>query len=188
VAEVLLFHHALGLTPGCHAFADRLRAAGHVVHLPDLFEGETFSTVADGVAHAERTGFDALVERGRSAADGLPAELVYAGMSLGVVPAQQLAQNRPGARGALLLHGAVPLSAFGGAWPTGVPLQIHTMERDELGDVDVAADLVATVEAAELHLYPGDRHLFTDEGTPDHDRAATELVVQRVLEFLRRTG
>jgi dienelactone hydrolase len=187
VAEVLLFHHALGLTAGCVAFADRLRDGGHVVHTPDLFEGRTFASVADGVRYAEEVGFAAIVERGQRAAEGLPDSVVLAGMSLGAMPAQMLAQTLPGAAGAVLLHGCVPLSVYGGAWPPGVPLQIHTMDRDELGDVDVARELVATVEGAQLHLYPGDGHLFTDPGSPDHDAAATALVVRRVLEFLQNT-
>jgi dienelactone hydrolase len=188
VAEVLLFHHALGLTPGCVAFADRLRAAGHVVHAPDLFEGRTFTSVVDGVRHAEQIGFDTIVERGRRAAEPLPAAIVPAGFSLGVMPAQMLAQNRPGVKGALLLHGCLPLSVYGGSWPGGVPLQIHTMALDDLGDVHVARGVVEAVEGAELHLYPGDGHLFTDSGSPDHDAAATAQVLRRVLEFLRRIG
>jgi dienelactone hydrolase len=188
VAEVLLFHHALGLTAGCVALADRLRAAGHVVHTPDLFEGRTFSSVTDGLEYAEQVGFDTIVERGRRAAEGLPDGIVPAGLSLGVMPAQLLAQTRPAAMGSLLLHGSVPLSMYGGAWPPGVPLQIHTMADDELGDVDVARELVADVDGAELHLYPGDGHLFTDPGSPDYDEAATALVMRRVLEFLRTLG
>lgn len=188
MAEVLLFHHALGLTAGCVAFADRLRGGGHVVHTPDLFEGRTFASVTDGARYAEEVGFAAIVERGRRAAEGLPGSVVLAGMSLGAMPAQMLTHTRPGAAGALLLHGCVPLSVYGGAWPAGVPLQIHTMDRDELGDVDVARELVAVVEGAELHLYPGDGHLFTDSGSPDYDEAATALVVQRVLGFLQTIG
>lgn len=188
MAEVLLFHHALGLTAGCVAFADELRAAGHVVHTPDLFDGRTFSSVTAGVGYAEQVGFDTIVERGRRAAEPLPPAIVPAGFSLGVMPAQMLAQTRPGAAGALLLHGCVPLSAFGGAWPDGVPLRIHTMADDELGDVDVARELVAAVDGARLHLYPGAGHLFTDPGSPDHDAAAAALVMRRVLEFLRSAG
>ncbi len=188
MAEVLLFHHALGLTAGCVAFADRLRDGGHVVHTPDLFERRTFASVADGVRYAEEVGFAAIVERGRRAAEGLPDSVVLAGMSLGAMPAQMLAQTRRGAAGALLLHGCVPLSEYGGAWPPGVALQIHTMDRDELGDVDVAREIVAAVDGAELHLYPGAGHLFIDPGSPDHDEAATALVVQRVLGFLERVG
>lgn len=188
MAEVLLFHHALGLTAGVVAFAGRLQAAGHVVHTPDLFEGRSFSSVADGVGYAEQVGFDTIAERGRRAADDLPAAIVPAGFSLGVIPAQMLAQTRPGAAGALLLHGCLPLSGDGGTWPRGVPLQIHTMEGDELGDVDVARELVAAVDGAELHLYPGGGHLFTDPGSPDYDEAATALVVQQALAFLRNIG
>jgi len=184
VAELLLFHHALGLTPGCLSFADRVRADGHVVHVPDLYEGRTFTELDEGVAHAEKVGFDTIVERGRVAAESLPNELVYGGFSLGVMPAQMLAQTRPGARGALLFHGSVPISAFGQTWPQGVPLQIHTMEHDDWGDVDIARQLAEAIEGAELFLYPGDRHLFADESGPDYDESAATLLRQRVLSFL----
>jgi dienelactone hydrolase len=188
MAELLLFHHALGLTAGVTAFADALRGAGHVVHVPDLYDGRTFTDLDEGVAHARGVGFDRIIERGRRAAEDLPTELVYGGFSLGVVPAQALAQNRLGAKGALLFHAAIPPSEFGGPWPAGVPLQIHTMEDDELGDVDVARDLAHEIDGAELFLYPGDRHLFTDSSIPDHDQAAAALLMERVLNFLERVG
>ena len=184
MAEVLLFHHAQGLTAGCRSFADELRTAGHVVHAPDLYDGETFAELADGMGYVRQIGFDTIMERSRRAAESLPEELVYAGFSLGAMPAQMLAQTRPGARGALLLHAAIPLSEFGGSWPEGVPLQVHTMEGDDLGDVDVARELAATIAGAELFLYPGDRHLFTDSSLPDYDERAATLVTQRVLGFL----
>lgn len=184
MTEVLLFHHAQGLTPGIVAFADELRAAGHVVHTPDLYDGRTFAGLDEGIAHAERLGFDTIVARGLRAAEELPNELVYAGFSLGAMPAQMLAQTRPGARGALLFHAAIPLSEFGGRWPHGVPLQIHTMADDELGDVDVARELAAAIDGAELFLYTGDRHLFADSSLPAYDEAAANLGTRRVLEFL----
>jgi dienelactone hydrolase len=188
MSEVLLFHHALGLTEGCLAFADDLRAAGHTVHTPDLFKGELFSSVDHGVAHAEEIGFGTILERGRLAAEALPAELVYAGFSLGVMPAQMLAMTRSGAVGAVLMHAAVPLDEFGGEWPDGLALQIHTMEDDDWGDAAVARDLADTVSGAEVFIYPGDRHLFTDRGTPDHDEPAASLVLSRVLDLLERVG
>jgi dienelactone hydrolase len=188
VAELLLLHHTQGLTPGCLAVADELRAAGHVVHAPDLYDGKTFAELDDGIGYARQMGFDTMQERGVRAADGLPPEIVYAGLSLGVVPAQMLAQTRPGAKGAVLLHAAIPPSEFGGPWPPGVPLQIHTMEEDELGDVDVARELADTVEDAQVFLYPGDRHLFTDSSLPAYDAAAAALVMQRVLALLDGIG
>jgi len=188
VAEVLLFHHALGLTPGVQAFAGEISAAGHTVHTPDLYEGATFRSVADGVAHAKSIGFDVIMERGREVASLLRPGLVYGGFSLGVVPAQMLVQTRPGARGALFFHGAIPTSEFDGPWPAGVPLQIHTMENDEMGDIDVARDLAASIEGAELYVYAGDSHLFTDSGSADYDETATKLVMSRVLAFLERAG
>lgn len=187
MAEVVLFHHAQGLTTGCLAFADDLRAAGHVVHVPDLYDGHTFTNLVDGMAYVEAMGFDTAMERGRTFAEGLPDEIVYAGFSLGVMPAQLLAQTRPGARGALLLHASVPAPEFG-LWPKGAPAQIHTMEDDEWGDVDVARELAETIDEVELFVYPGDRHLFTDRSLSDHDEAAAALVMQRVLRFLDGIG
>jgi dienelactone hydrolase len=188
MAEVVLFHHALGLTPGVVAFADQLRDAGHTVHTPDLYDGRTFATVDDGVANAAEIGFDEVRERAVRAVQGLPAGLVYAGISLGVMPAQRLAQTRPGARGALLLEACVPVSEFSDAWPDGVPVQVHGMDADPFfageGDVDAARALVQEAKDGELFLYPGDQHLFTDSSLPSYDAAAAALVTERVLAFL----
>jgi len=182
MAEILLFHHAHGLTVGVLAFADDLRAAGHTVHTPDLYEGEVFHDLEAGVAHAQQVGFGTLIGRGIACAAELPDGLVYAGFSLGVLPAQALAQSRPGARG------AVPVSEFGAAWPAGVPVQVHAMDADPWfvgdGDIDAAQALVAEADDAELFLYPGDQHLFADSSLPSYDAAAAGLLRERVLSFL----
>jgi dienelactone hydrolase len=188
MAEVLLFHHAQGLTSGVRDFAEGLRQAGHTVHVPDLYEGRVFDDLETGVAYAAEVGFGTLAERGMLAAEGLPEELVYAGFSLGVLPAQMLAQTRPGAKGALLFHSCVPTSEFGGAWPEGVPVQIHGMDGDEIfveeGDIDAARALVAATTNAELFLYPGDQHLFADPSLPSYDEPAAKLLTDRVSDFL----
>src|SRR6184192_4639125 len=186
MAEVLLFHHAQGQTAGFLAFADELGASGHTVHTPDLYDGKTFTDLDEGVGYAKQVGFDTIAERGRLAAEGLPNELVYAGFSLGVMPAQMLAQTRPAAKGALLFSAAFPASEFGDQWPPGVPLQIHVMEGDEWAaeDLPAARELTETTEDAELFLYPGDRHLFADSSLPDYDETAAALLKQRVLSFL----
>jgi dienelactone hydrolase len=188
MAEVLLFHHALGLTPGVVTFADELRRAGHTVHTPDLFEGRTFDTLQEGVAHAEKVGFGEILARGVRSADTRPAELVYAGFSLGVLPAQKLAQTRVGARGAVLCYSCVPVSEFGSGWPDGVPVQVHGMNADPIfvgeGDIDAARALVDEAADAELFLYAGDQHYFADSSLPSYDPEAAALLTQRVLEFL----
>jgi dienelactone hydrolase len=188
MAEVVLFHHALGLTPGVVAFADELRAAGHTVHTPDLFEGRTFGSIEEGVAHAEEIGFDEVIARGARAVEELPAELVYAGFSLGVLPAQMLAQTRPGAQGALFFYSCVPVSEFGPSWPAGVPVQVHGADADPIfmaeGDVDAARALVAEADDAELFLYPGDQHYFADSTLASYDPDAAALLTRRVLDFL----
>ncbi|WP_314615282.1 dienelactone hydrolase family protein [Streptomyces stackebrandtii] len=188
MAEVLLFHHSLGLTDGFAAFAGELRRAGHTVHLPDLYEGRTFDDLEAGVAYAREVGFDVLRERGEKAAEGLPEGLVYAGFSLGVVPAQKLAQTRAGALGALLFSACLPVSAFGPAWPDGVPVQVHGMDADpyfvEDGDLAAARELVAGAADRELFLYPGSSHLFAERGAESYVPEATAACVERVLAFL----
>jgi dienelactone hydrolase len=188
MAEVLVFHHAQGQTPGFLAFVDELRRAGHAVHAPDLYDGHTFESLDDGLAYAREVGFGNLLERGVRAADDLPSELVYAGFSLGVMPAQKLAQTREGARGALLFHACLPTSEFGSSWPVDVPVQIHAMEADQFfvddGDIDAARALIDSAEQAELFLYPGDQHLFADGSLPSYDADAAALLSERVLDFL----
>jgi dienelactone hydrolase len=189
VAEAVLFHHAQGLTPGIVAFADGLRRAGHTVHTPDLFDGRTFGSIDEGMAYAQEIGFpDGVIDRGDRAVAELPRGLVYAGFSLGVLPAQKLAQTRSGARGALLCYSCVPVSAFGSAWPAGVPVQVHGMDRDPVfvdeGDLDAARELVAEADDGELFLYPGDQHYFADSSLPSYDADATALMTQRMLAFL----
>lgn len=188
MAEVVLFHHAQGLTPGVIAFADQLRAAGHTVHTPDLFDGHTFDTLEEGLGYAGKVGFGAVTDRGVRAAEGLPAEVVYAGFSLGVVAAQQLAQTRAGARGALLFHSCIPVSEFGSSWPDGVPVQVHGMDADSFfvddGDLAAARALVDEAADAELFLYPGEQHLFADSSLSSYDAGASALLTERVLDFL----
>jgi dienelactone hydrolase len=195
MAEVVLFHHVQGLTDGIRAFAEELRAGGHTVHTPDLF-GERPASIDDGIALVQSIGKDVLSERADRAVADLPGGLVYAGFSFGAGTAQRLAQTRPGARGALLYESCLPISGEWaiGPWPDGVPVQIHGMDKDPFfaleGDIDAARELVATVgsQLAELFVYPGDRHLFTDSSLPSYDPDPARLVLQRSKEFLDRVG
>ncbi|CAL9329666.1 dienelactone hydrolase family protein [Streptomyces sp. enrichment culture] len=186
MAEVVLFHHVQGLTSGVVAFADELRAAGHTVHTPDLFDGRTFGSLEEGTAYVRQVGFGEVTARGVRAADALPRDVVHAGFSLGVVPAQELAQTRAGARGALLMHACIPVSEFGAAWPAGVPVQVHAMKDDAFfaEDAEAARALVAGSHDAELFLYPGEQHLFADSSLPSYDPDAAALLTRRAVDFL----
>jgi dienelactone hydrolase len=192
MTEVVLFHHALGLTPGIHSFAERLRQAGHTVNAPNLFDGRTFARVHEGVAHAESIGFGEVMARGERAVEGLPSELVYVGFSLGVLPAQRLAQTRPGALAAVLCYSAVPVSEFGDSWPEEVPVQIHGMDNDPIfvgeGDIDFAREIVDQANDGELFLYSGEDHYFADDTLPSYDAEATALMTERILGLLARVG
>ena len=186
MTEVLLYHHVQGLTGGVHSFADELRQAGHTVQTPDLFDGRTFETLEDGMGFARGEGFGALAEKGVAAAEGIRPEVVYAGFSFGVMIAQQLAQTRAGARGALLMAACLPVSEFGDAWPADVPVQVHGKDADPffLEDLEAARALDDSTDQAELFLYPGEEHLFADSSLPAHDPAAAALLTERVLAFL----
>jgi dienelactone hydrolase len=187
MAEIVVFHHAHGLTPGMRRFADRFRAAGHTVHTPDLFEGRTFDSLDEGVAYADGIGLEPIIERGISAVQVLPESVFYAGLSLGGMVAQALTQTRAGAKGALLISAAAPAKWFG-EWPSGVPLQIHAAESDTWVELDAARELATTVRDAELFVYPGDRHLFADETLPDYDSESARLLMDRALTFVSKAG
>jgi dienelactone hydrolase len=196
MADVVLFHHLQGLTDGVSAFAEQLRADGHTVLTPDLFGGERPGSVDEGADYIHSVGAEVLDARADRIVATLPDDVVYAGFSWGAARAQRFAQTRPGARGALLYESCIPITgewAFG-PWPDGVAVQIHGMDSDPFfaleGDIDAARELVETLgpELAELFVYRGDRHLFTDSSLPSYDAAATALVVQRSREFLNRLG
>ena len=186
MTEVVLYHHVQGLTEGVQSFAEELRQAGHIVHTPDLFDGRTFDTIEEGMAFAREAGFGPLAERGLAAAKGIRPDVVYAGFSFGVTVAQQLAQTRPGARGALLIYSCLPVSEFGDAWPEGVPVQVHGKDADPFfaEDLQAAQALVDATDGAELFVYPGEEHLFADSSLPAYDAVAAALLTERVLAFL----
>ncbi|MFG2009179.1 dienelactone hydrolase family protein [Micromonospora sp. NPDC048868] len=196
MADVVLFHHLRGLTDGLRGFAEQLRAGGHTVHAPDLFDGELPATLDEGFALTKSIGREVLGERADRAVAELPDGLVYAGFSWGAATAQRLAQTRPGARGALLYESCLPVTGEWavGPWPAGVPVQIHGMDADPFfaleGDIEAARELVGIVgpDLGELFVYPGDQHLFTDSTLPSYDAEATALVLRRSREFLDRLG
>lgn len=192
MTEIVLFHHVQGLTPGVVAFADELRAAGHTMHTPDLFDGRTFPTLEEGIAYAGTVGFGTILDRGVDVPEAQGSDLVYAGFSMGVMPAQKLAQTRSGARGAFFIDSCLPVDEFGDGWPDGLPVQIHGMDNDPIfageGDLDAAKDLVDSAERGELFIYPGNVHLFADSSLPSYDQAATKVLTGRVLDFLSKLG
>ena len=181
-----MYHHVQGLTEGVRSFAEELRQAGHTVHTPDLFDGRTFDTYRGGHGLRARSGVRRAGRAGGGRRRGIGAEAVYAGFSFGVMAAQQLAQTRPGARAALLMSACLPVSEFGDAWPEGVPVQVHGKDADPFfaEDLEAAQALVHSTDRAELHLYPGEEHLFADSSLPAYDAAAATLLTERVLAFL----
>ena len=189
MAHLVLFHHALGLTDGVRSFAGEIRDAGHDVTTPDLFDGRTFAAVEDGVALAESIGFDAVIERGVDAVSSVDGRFVVAGFSLGVLPAQKLAQTDARVDGAILLHSAVPPSMFGDGWPDGRPVSIHVAESDPFAEEDrEAIESLSDDAGADVFTYPGSGHLIAEVGHTDHDPTAHDLIVERTIAFLAAHG
>lgn len=188
MTEIVLFHHVQGLTDGVRAFAGELSARGHAVHTPDLFEGKTFGTIDEGLAHVREVGFSAVLQRGIDAAAGLPGDVVYAGFSLGVMPAQRLVQTSPEALGGLFFSGFVTPDDLGSPWRDDVPVQVHAMDQDPFfvdeGDIDAARAVQAEHSNLEIVLYPGAGHLFADSTSPDYDSESAALLLDRSDTFL----
>ena len=196
MAEVVLFHSVLGLSPGVFSAAERLRAAGHTLHTPDFFDGEVFDDLEEGMRKEEDLGFQEIARRARDSVASLPEGLIFCGFSLGAMHAEALAASRPGALGAVLMAGAVPVEGleeyFGiERWPEGVPVQVHYAEDDPW--VEAEEEVVPLGEAVrgagaafEAHSYPGSGHLFFEPGVPEYDLASSEEMWERVLDFLDR--
>jgi dienelactone hydrolase len=190
--EIVLFHSALGLRPAVREFADHLRAAGHTVHTPDLFEGALFDNLAEGMRRRDEIGIEALIGRAQAAVEGLPDPVVFGGFSMGSTAAEFLAATRPGARAAILMHGAFDPAAFGiEAWPD-VPVQVHYANGDPEVDLEGIRALESAVGAAgspvEVYAYDGGGHLFEDAAYDGHNAASAESMRKRVLGFLTRLG
>jgi dienelactone hydrolase len=196
MAEVVLFHSVLGLRPGVLGAAERLREAGHTVHTPDLFDGDVFDNIDDGMRKEENLGSPEIARRSTEAVAGLPDGLVFAGFSMGIAYAEWLAASRPGALGAVLMHGAVPVEAlieyFGvERWPEGVPVQVHYAADDPW--VEAEQEVVPLGNAVrdtgaefEAYVYPGSGHLFADSDYFEYDRASSKTMWKRVIAFLDR--
>lgn len=188
MADIILFHHVLGLTDGVRSFADLLRAQGHTVHTPDLFEGRTFPSIDEGIGYAGTIGFDEITRRGIEAAADLPKQAVFGGFSVGVMPAQQLLQTTPEALGGLFLHSFIDPTELEGTWPESRPVQVHGMDHDPFftgdGDLDAARAVQSEHPELEIFLYPGSAHLFTDSSSADYDQAAAVQVLERASDLL----
>ncbi|MET7766503.1 dienelactone hydrolase family protein [Streptomyces sp. NPDC005336] len=186
-STILLFHSAYGLRPAVHAAADRLRAAGHEVIVPDLYEGRTAGTVEEGMAIRERIGREELLKRAITAAAPYSDRgLVYAGFSLGGSVAQNLALGDNKARGLLLLHGTSDIADD--AATDELPVQLHVADPDPFEPHDWLSAWYLRMRRAgadvEVFRYPGAGHLFTDPELPDYDKEAAEATWRVALGFL----
>ncbi|MEU9299497.1 dienelactone hydrolase family protein [Streptomyces sp. NPDC048269] len=185
--NIMLFHSTYGLRPAVHAAADRLRAAGHQVQVPDLFEGRTFETVEEGMAHRDGIGRDELLKRAVLASAPYSDQgLVYAGFSFGGSVAQHLALADDKARGLLLLHGTADVADDASA--DELPVQLHIADPDPFEPHDWLTAWYLRMQRAgadvEVHSYPGAGHLFTDPGLEDYDAEAAEQAWKVAIGFL----
>ena len=185
MAAILLLHAVRGLQDYERAAAERLRAAGHEVVLPDLFDGARAATIEAGMALKERVGWDAVVARAETAAAPLPADAVLGGFSYGAAVAAELWTRRPDAAGMLLLHGLVEIPSTA---RHGTPVQLHLAEPDPFEEEEFVGAVEAAARRAgcrfETFRYPGAAHIFTDPALPGHDPVAAASLWGRVDAFL----
>ena len=157
-----------------------MRADGHRVTLPDLFDGATSESVEGGFAIQERVGWETMMARARAAAEPLPAETALAGVSAGAQVAGTLWLERPAAEGC---------SCCMGRARSGRRVEAHLAEPEPYDDEDYLQWWAEGMRSAgldfTLYRYPGAGHYFTDPSLPDHDAAAAALAVERALAFLR---
>jgi len=184
MAEILLFHHAYGLTDGLRALAARLIAEGHTVHCPDCYAGVTFRNIDDGVKHLQRIGHDAVEEVARRSAREFRNADVVMGFGLGAMQAQLLAQDLRRIRGCLLMGGAFTPSALGGMWRSNTSLEIHLSDPDEWVQPAELEGLLYHAPHANVYRYTNKGHLFIDECSRDYDADAADLFEERLETWL----
>ncbi|UZJ31798.1 dienelactone hydrolase family protein [Streptomyces endophytica] len=187
VPTIVLFHSVCGLRPAVHAAADRLRAAGHEVIVPDLFDGRTADSVPDGILIKDEIGKEELLKRAITAAAPYSDRgLVYAGFSFGGAIAQNLALGDEKARGLLLMHGTSDIAE--GAAVDELPVQLHVADPDPFEPHDWLTAWYLQMRRAgadvEVFRYAGAGHLFTDPDLPDYDAEAAESAWKVALGFL----
>ncbi|MCX4509618.1 dienelactone hydrolase family protein [Streptomyces sp. NBC_01619] len=185
--DIMLFHSTYGLRPAVLAAAERLRAAGHQVWTPDLFEGRVFDSVEEAREYKSEVGVDELLKRAiLAAAPHSERGLVYGGFSLGAAIAQNLALGDEKARGLLLLHGTSDIAE--GSEVDELPVQLHVADPDPFEPHDWLTAWYLRMGRAgadvEVHRYPGAGHLYTDPDLPDHDAQAAEQTWRVALGFL----
>ena len=191
MTQILLFHHELGLTDGVRALAQKIEAGGHTVHLPDLYEGRTFTTVQQGLAHLNEIGRAQIEARGVAATAEHRQASVVAGISMGVAPAFKAAQTVPAFRACIAVSAALPLNTYAPLWMPHVALQVHLGTDDPRvtqQELPLARSYASSAEEpdnpADLFEYETAAHLFMDSSTPEYDEALTDLLVERINALL----
>lgn len=129
MANMILFHSVLGLRPIERHLAERLRACGHAVALPDLYQGAATDDLDEGFAIKARIGWDAICLKAREALASTPGDAVLAGISMGAGVVAEFWASRPLAAGVLLLHGLATVPAN---TRPGLPIQLHVADTDPL--------------------------------------------------------
>ncbi|MGW0467272.1 dienelactone hydrolase family protein [Streptomyces sp. NPDC003027] len=185
--DIMLFHSTYGPRPAVEAAAERLRAAGHQVRVPDLFEGQTAETVEEGMELQKAIGKEELLKRAvLASAPYSDRGLLYAGFSFGASVAQTLALGDEKARGLLLLHGTSDIAES--ASVDDLPVQLHIADPDPFESHDWLTSWYLRMGKAgadvEVYRYPGAGHLYTDPDLPDYDEAAAEETWSIALAFI----
>jgi carboxymethylenebutenolidase len=191
---VLVLHAWWGLNDTIRAVCDRLAREGFTSFAPDLYHGETASTIEAAEALSGALDGDAAEREVAAAADWLWTQVPVHGAGIGVVGfslgayfALQLAVTDP-------VHTRAVV-AFYGTGPSGferarASFLGHFAESDPYEPAELVDALESELRAAgrpvRFHRYPGTGHWFFEPDRPDaHDPDSAELAWDRTLDFLR---
>jgi len=185
MATIILFHSVLGLRANERRMADRMRAAGHDVILPDLYGGAATEDLDEGFAIKDRVGWATIRRTAADALASAPETTVLAGISMGAGVVAEFWGERPAAAGILLLHG---LAAVPPSLRPGQPVQLHVAGSDPFfaaPAVDAWQDDALAARAdVQVFRYADCGHYFSDPALPDHNEMAARQLWQRCQAFL----
>ncbi len=189
---VLLLHSWWGLNEFTRDFARNIASLGFTVLAPDLFNGQTPQTAADGeavLAGVEPNELSGLVMSSahalRTATEDQTKPISVIGLSMGGSMALWLSARLPGSVDSVVTFYGAQSIDYDDA--TAV-YQGHFGDQDHMVDSEervVTESFIRLGEKhTEFHTYEGVGHWFMEEGSPNYDADAAALAWDRTKHFL----
>lgn len=192
---MVVVQEIFGVNHHIRAVCDKLAAEGYVAVAPAVFDRFTrdFESgyTPDEIAHARgllgSLNWDHMMADMTAARDEMKSAgpLGVIGFCMGGTAAFLGACRIPGLAAAVCYYGGA-IGKFVDEKPK-CPIQMHFGEKDEsipLATVDI---IKAKHPQAEIYVYPGAPHAFSNNDRPNFRQEATDLAWQRTTAFLSKT-